>query len=89
MAENRVTIDPTTVFDNVDERQVEFAGTASEESYRFALRYDVLEALAGETPTDPVPLFQHHAARIELLAATALARDPDQEIVVVSENDLV
>ncbi|MBI0476489.1 DUF1488 family protein [Sphingomonas sp. MA1305] len=88
MAESHVTIDTATVFDNVDERQIEFAGEASGERYDFALRYDVLEALAGAVPTDPLPVFQLHSAAAERAATAALARDPDQERIVVSENDL-
>jgi len=88
MVEDRVTIDTATILDNVDERQVEFTGEASGERYAFALRYDVLEALAGALPTDPLPLFQRHAARVQTLAADALARDPDQDVIVISENDL-
>lgn len=88
MAEDRVTIAPATVFDNVDERQIEFSGEVSGSDYAFALRYDVLEAIGGEIPTDPLPLFQRHVARVQTLAADALARDPDQELIVISENDL-
>ena len=88
MAEDRVTIDTASILDNIDERQVEFIGEASGERYQFALRYDVLEALVGEVPSDPVPLFQRHVARVQTLAADALARDPDQETIVISENDL-
>lgn len=88
MAEDRVTIDTAGVLDNIDERQIEFTGEASGERYRFALRYDVLEALAGDIPNDPLPLFQRHMARVQTLAADALARDPDQEMIVISENDL-
>jgi hypothetical protein len=88
MAEDRVTIDTASVFDNIADRQVEFAGEASGERYAFALRYDVLEALAGDATFDAMPLFQRHRARIQTLAADALARDPDQALVVISENDL-
>nr|WP_241768965.1 hypothetical protein [Sphingomonas melonis] len=52
------------------------------------MRYDVLEALAGDATFDAMPLFQRHRARIQTLAADALARDPDQALVVISENDL-
>lgn len=88
MAEDRVTIDPATIFDNAADRQIEFSGEASGERYAFALRYDVLEALAGTIPDDALPFFKRHMARIQTLAADALARDPDQTLVVVSENDL-
>lgn len=89
MAQDQVTIDQGTAFDNVDERQVEFAGEVDGDRYRFALRYDVLEALSGAAPdVDAIPLFRRHADRIGTIAARALARDIDQELVVVSENDL-
>jgi hypothetical protein len=35
-----------------------------------------------------MPLFQRHLARVQAIAATALARDPDQDTIVISENDL-
>lgn len=89
MAEDRLTIDPRSVFDNVDERRVEFAAEASGERYAFAAQYDLLEALAAETPDDrAMTLFRQHQSRIQELGAKALARDYDQEMVVISENDL-
>jgi len=88
MAEDRVTIDPSSVFDNIEDRQIEFSGEASGDRYAFALRYDVLEALAGDATFDALPLFQRHKARVQTLAADALARDPDQALIVISENDL-
>ena len=89
MSERRVTIDPATLFDNVDERQVEFAGDAGGERYRFALRYDVMEAMTGVIPDDGmIPQVRRDLPRIEQLAARALSRDYDQELVIVSENDL-
>lgn len=89
MAQHRVTIDGRTVADNPGERQVEFTGEASGETYDFGLRYEVLEALTGQQVLDdPVALFGRHAPRIELLAAKALARNSDVERVIVSGNDL-
>lgn len=89
MAEHRVTIDNGTVSDNPGDRQVEFEGEASGERYAFGLRYEVLEALTGQQQVDdPVALMGQHAARIELLAARALARNSDVERVIVSGNDL-
>ena len=52
MAEDRVTIDPATVFDNIEDRQIEFSGEASGGTYAFALRYDVLEALVVVSEND-------------------------------------
>lgn len=88
MAEDRVTIDTSSVFDNVADRQIEFTGETSGDRYAFALRYDVLEALAGDATFDALPLFQRHLTRVQTLAADALARDPDQALIVISENDL-
>ncbi|SEM79236.1 hypothetical protein SAMN05192583_1253 [Sphingomonas gellani] len=90
MTDPRITIDPASLFDNVDERQVEFSGDADSDRYRFALRYDVVEALAGTVPQDgdAVAQVRQHLPRIEPLAARALARDYDQDLVVISENDL-
>lgn len=90
MAEDRVTIDTTTLLNDLDERHVEFDGEASGETHRFAVQYDVLEALSGDVPEDDeaVLLVQRHADEIADFAATALARDPDQELVVISENDM-
>ena len=89
MSDARVTIDPATLFDNVDERQVEFAGEVGADRYQFALRYDVVEALTGAIPEgDVMPQVQRHLPAMEKLAANALARDYDQELIVISENDL-
>ena len=82
-------IDPATVFDNVDERRVEFSASADTDDYAFAAQYDLIEALAAEVPDDrAVALFHRHEGQIMDLAAVALARDPDHAIIVVSENDL-
>lgn len=94
MAEDRISIDSSTVLDNADARQIEFAGEASGERYKFAVRYDLLEALGAEVPSPDSPdenvlaLFRQHTQRIEQIGAHALARDPDQPMVVISENDL-
>ncbi len=82
-------IDPSTVFDNVDERRVEFSASADTDDYAFAAQYDLIEALAAEVPDDrAVALFHRHEGQIMDLAAVALARDPDQSVIVISENDL-
>ncbi|WP_380784956.1 hypothetical protein [Sphingomonas sp. R86521] len=89
MAEDSVTIDTRTIDDNVDQRQVEFEGDVSGTRYPFAVQYDVLEALSTKVPdSDAVALFHQHADAIATLGVTALARDPDQEMIVISENDL-
>ncbi|MFS0771940.1 hypothetical protein [Sphingomonas sp. 1P08PE] len=89
MAEDRLTIDTATVFDNVDERRVEFAASVDGERRAFAASYDLLRALSGEDVGDrPVAVAQRLTGQLETAAATALARDPDQTMIVVSENDL-
>ena len=89
MAQDRLTIDPASVFDNVDDRRIEFAADVDTARQAFAVHYDVLRALAAEDPDDrAVALFQQHAPRIAELGLAALARDYDQDLVVISENDL-
>ena len=89
MAEDRLTIDANTLLDDEDQQQVEFDAEADDETYRFAVRYDVLEALTGDRPDgDAVATVQQFIDVIAGAAASALARDSDQEIIVVSENDL-
>ena len=89
MAEDRVTIDVNTLMDDADARVVEFDGDAGGDVYSFALQYDVLEALSGDRPDDEaVQLFNRHIDEIADFAATALARDPNQIVVTISENDM-
>lgn len=89
MAADRLTIDPATVFDNSGERRVEFAADVGDDRRAFAAQYDLLEALAAEVPDDrAVALFHQHAARIQELGTAALARNIDQDLVVISENDI-
>ncbi|UYY58854.1 DUF1488 family protein [Sphingomonas sp. S2-65] len=89
MAEDRVTIDTNTLLDNIDDRQVDFAGEASGERYDFAVQYDVLEALSARIPSgDAIAIFQQFTNDIEHAAARALARYNDTGRVIVSGNDL-
>ena len=89
MAADRLTIDPATVFDNVEQARVEFAADAGDDRYAFAVLYDTLRALSGIDPvTEPVALFHQYRDRIAEIGTTALARDPAQTLVVISENDL-
>ena len=89
MAATDVTIDMTTLMDDEGEQQVEFDGEADDETYRFAVQYDVLEALSGDRPDgDAIATLQQYVDVIAAAAASALARDSDQDIIVVSENDL-
>ncbi len=89
MADDRLTIDPATVFDNVDDRRVEFAADIGDQRRAFAAQYDLLEALGAEVPDDlAVAVFRKHIETISAIGAKALARNEDEELVVISENDL-
>ena len=89
MAEDRLTIEASSVFDDVDQRRVDFDATDDDGRYEFSLQYDALEALAGEVPDDrAVALFQRHGDSVAAMAARALARGRGVGRVVVSENDL-
>ena len=89
MAADKMDILHSSLLDNDDERVVEFMGEVDGEEYQFAVQYDVLEALSTVAPEgDAVAIFKQHAEEIADLGVVALARDPDQEIVVISENDL-
>ncbi|APX66227.1 DUF1488 family protein [Sphingomonas sp. gentR] len=89
MAEEALTIVSGTVEDNVSDGQVEFVGELDGEEYQFAVQYDMLEALSGDVPEgDAVELFERYSDDILEAALTALGRDMQQSLVVVSENDL-
>ena len=89
MAEPRLSIDTISLLDNVDARRVEFSAEVDGERRDFAVLYDVLEALDGAAPDQgPVAAVGRHREAIEAAALSALARDTDQDRVMVSENDL-
>ncbi len=86
---DRLDIDNSSIFDNLDEQQVEFAGEVDGDEYQFAVQYDVLEALSGDAPDgDAADLFRRFADPIGDAALSALGRDRGREMIVVSENDL-
>lgn len=87
--DDRLFIDDATVFDNLDEQQVEFDGEVDGERLRFAVRHDVLEALSGERPDgNAVALFGRHLDPIAGAALAALGHDRGTDLIIVSENDL-
>jgi len=89
MADDALTIIKDTVEDNVSDRQVEFVGEMEGEEYQFAVQYDLLEALSGDVPDgDAIEMFERYSDDILDAALTALGRDMEQSLVVVSENDL-
>ena len=89
MADETLTVVSGTVEDNVSDRQVEFVGELDGEEYQFAVQYDLLEALSGDVPDgDAVDLFDRYSDDILDAALSALGRDMEQAVVVVSENDL-
>jgi len=89
MPAHQLEIDDTTVFDNLDDRQVEFDGEVDGEEYQFAVQYSVLEALTGDKPDgDAEDSFRRHVDTIRDAALAALSNGPDRPIIVISENDL-
>lgn len=89
MAEDRLIIDETSVFDDADARQVVFAGEVDGERRAFAAQYDLLRALAAEEPEGrAAALFRGNMERVATAALNALARGGEAEPVTVSENDL-
>ena len=86
---DRLDIDNASILDNLDEQQVEFTGEVDGEEYDFAVKYDLLEALSGDAPDgDAADTFNRFIDPINDAALSALTRDSDQAIIVVSENDL-
>ena len=86
---NRLDIDDASILDNIDERQVEFTGEVDGDEFQFAVQYDVLEALSGDAPDgDAVETFNRFVDPITDAALSALARERDDDFVLVSENDL-
>ena len=86
---DRLDIDDSSILDNIDEQQVEFDGEVDGDEYQFAATYDLLEALSGDAPDgDAVDTFRRFQDPISDAALSALARDRDQTMIVVSENDL-
>jgi hypothetical protein len=85
----QLEIDASTVFDNLDERQVEFDGEVDGEEYQFAVQYSVLEALTGDEPDgDAENSFHQHLDTIREAALSALSNGPDRSMIVISEGDL-
>ena len=86
---DRLDIDNASILDNLDEQQVEFTGEVDGDEYQFAVKYDLLEALSGDAPDgDAADTFNRFIDPITDAALSALARDADQSLIVVSENDL-
>ncbi|WP_084584081.1 DUF1488 family protein [Sphingomonas azotifigens] len=89
MAAQQLEIDDTTLFDNLDDRQVEFGGRVDGEDYQFAVQYSVIEALSGSQPDGDVEeSFRRYRDPITQAALAALANGPDRPIIVISEKDL-
>ena len=89
MPADQLDIHASSVVDNLDERQVEFDGEVDGEEYRFAVHHSVIEALTGTAPDgDAAESFEQFVDVIKDAALSALARDADPDIIVVTENDL-
>ncbi len=86
---DQLDIDATSVFDNEDLKQVEFAGEVDGDEYQFAVRYSVLEAISGDAPEgDAESTFNQFIDVIRDAALASLSRNSDRAVIVVSENDL-
>lgn len=89
MAGEQLDIDNSTIFDNVDEQQIEFAGEVDGDEYDFAVQYSVLEAISGEAPDgDAEVQFNQFVDVIKDAALSALSRGAERPTILVSESDL-
>ena len=89
MAADRMDIDQSTILDNVHEQLVEFSAEVDGDEYEFGVQYAVLEALSGDSPEDDaVDMFNRFSDTIAEAGLVALARNSDQPLIVISENDL-
>lgn len=88
MADNGITIDPASVVDNPTDLQVEFRGDVDGDTYDFAVRHSVIEALTGRVPDAPATDFAAVSDQIGKAALVALGRANGDDLVIVSENDL-
>lgn len=86
---SRLEIDNASIFDNIEEKQVEFSGEVDGDEYQFAVLYDVLEALSGDAPEgDAEETFRRFIDPVTDAATAALARVGERPLIIVSENDL-
>jgi hypothetical protein len=89
MAENGLTVQHDSVFDNPTDRQVEFKGIVDGEFYGFGVKYSVLEALTGVLPvSEPTAAFNACSDDVAKAGLIALARTNGDDLVIISENDL-
>lgn len=85
----QIEIDTSSIFDNEDQKQVEFSGEVDGDEYQFSVRYSVLEAIGGDAPDgDAEIIFNQFIDIIRDAALASLARNSDRETIVISENDL-
>lgn len=89
MAADKMDIVHSSILDNEDELLVEFMAEVDGDEYQFGVQYAVLEALSGDAPEDDaVEQFNRFEDAITEAGLVALARNPDQAMIVISENDL-
>jgi hypothetical protein len=89
MAADKMDIIHSSILDNDDEKLVEFMAEVDGDEYQFAVQYAVLEALSGDAPDDDaVDQFNRFDDAIAEAGLVALARNSDQAMIVISENDL-
>lgn len=89
MAADRLDIDQSSILDNVEDRTVEFNGEVDGDEFEFAVQYAVLEALSGDAPEDDaIEMFNRFSDAIAEAGLSALARNSDQNVILISESDL-
>jgi hypothetical protein len=90
VAADKLEIDLSTILDNPEDRTVEFSGEVDDDEHDFAVQYAVLEALSGDSPDeeDAVEMFNRFSDAIAEAGLVALARNSDQSVIIISENDL-
>jgi hypothetical protein len=89
MDADQLEIEAGSIFDNAEDRQVEFAAAVDDEVYDFAVKYSTLEALSGEAPDgDAHSLFIQYTDELKGAALHALSRGTDRPTIIISGGDL-
>ena len=90
MAADKMDIMQSSILDNVEDKLIEFVAEVDGDEYQFGVQYSVIEALSGDAPEedDAMQLFNRCEDAIAEAGLVALARNSDQAMIVISENDL-
>lgn len=89
MASNILSIDASTVVDDLAQRRVIFDAEVNGTRLRFAVTYDVLEHISGDIPgTSGQAMFEAYSSRVQSMAAAKVAQGNLLPINVISSRDL-